>query len=94
MSFHHEDSPVCGLTRAAAQWNKHLSICPYRKLFDSGLKICQIGFALRSVGHIPQAAAASGMNLPDKVLNYFKLQSIDFKSKAIFYVTALAVAAA
>lgn len=62
--------------------------------FDSGLKICQIGFALRSVGHIPQAAAASGMNLPDKVLNYFKLQSIDFKSKAIFYVTALAVAAA
>lgn len=62
--------------------------------FDSGLKICQIGFALRSVGHIPQAAAASGMNLPDKVLNYFKLQSVDFKSKAIFYVTALAVAAA
>lgn len=61
--------------------------------FDSDLKICQIGFALKSVGHILQAAA-SGMNLPDKVLNYFKLQSIDFKSKAIFYVTALAVAAA
>lgn len=74
------------------QTPQHLSV---PQAFDSGLKICQIGFALRSVGHIPQAAAASGMNLPDKVLNYFKLQSIDFKSKpAIFYVTALAVAAA
>lgn len=71
---------------------RHLSV---PQASDSGLKICQIGFALRSVGHIPQAAAAaSGMNLPDKVLNYFKLQSIDFKSKAIFYVTALAAAAA
>lgn len=71
--------------------NTSLSVPPAS--FDSGLKICQIGFAVKSVGHIPQAAA-SGMNLPDRVLNYFKLQSIDFKSKAIFYVTALAAAAA
>lgn len=59
--------------------------------FDSGLKICQIRFTLKNIGRISQPVV-SGMNLPDKVLNYFKLQSIDFKSKAIFYVTALAVA--
>lgn len=71
-----------------AQWHRSV-----QQAFDSDLKICQIGFALKSVGHILQAAA-SGMNLPDRALNYFKLQSIDFKSKAIFYVTAPAAAAA
>lgn len=32
MSSCNVDCPVCGLTAAAAQWNKHIGIRPFSKL--------------------------------------------------------------